>query len=60
MTDVNAYLLPSRGITYISGEWLDQMQRDLVLILAEASGDRKRCPCCGAPLPERKPTSGSE
>ncbi|EBK3089835.1 hypothetical protein AVB71_23725 [Salmonella enterica subsp. enterica serovar Stanley] len=60
MTDTNTSRSPSSGINFISGEWLNQMQRDLVLMLAEASGDRKRCPCCGTSLPERKPTSGSE
>ncbi|EAS2248918.1 hypothetical protein EJH19_10470 [Salmonella enterica subsp. enterica serovar Vitkin] len=60
MTDTNTSRSPSSGINFISGEWLNQMQRDLVLMLADASGDRKRCPCCGACLSESKPTSGNE
>ncbi|EEG3089848.1 TPA: hypothetical protein ACIWOM_001752 [Salmonella enterica subsp. enterica serovar Enteritidis] len=60
MTDTNTSHSPSSGINFISGEWLNHMQHDLVLMLAEASGDRKRCPCCGAGLSESKPTSGSE
>ncbi|HFW3711900.1 TPA: hypothetical protein ACIVDT_004844 [Salmonella enterica subsp. enterica serovar Eastbourne] len=60
MTDTNTSRSPSSDITYIREEWLNQMQRDLVLMLAEASGDRKRCPCCGADLSESKPISGSE
>lgn len=60
MTDTNTSRSPSSGINFISGEWLNQMQRDLVLMLAEASGDHKRCPCCGACLSESKPTSGNE
>lgn len=61
MTDLNAFCVPSSGITFVSGEWVNQIQRDLVRILMEARGDdSERCPCCGADLSESKPASGSE
>lgn len=61
MTDVNAFCVPSSGITFVTGEWVNHIQRDLVRILMETRGDdRERCPCCGADLSENKPTSGSE
>ncbi|EEL1942569.1 hypothetical protein ACDA94_000225 [Salmonella enterica] len=61
MTGVNAFCVPSSGITFVTGEWVNHIQCDLVRILMEARGDdSERCPCCGADLSESKPTSGSE
>lgn len=36
MTDANAFCTPSSGITFVTGEWVSQIQRDLVCILTEA------------------------
>ncbi|EAT6129760.1 hypothetical protein E6B73_11915 [Salmonella enterica] len=61
MTDVNAFCVPSSGITFVTGEWVNHIQRDLVRILMEAGGDdSERCPCCGADLSESQSASGSE
>ncbi|EJD1356230.1 hypothetical protein ABCI41_002338 [Salmonella enterica] len=61
MTDVNAFCVPSSGIIFVTGEWVNHIQRDLVRILMEAGGDDSdRCPCCGADLSESKSASGSE
>ncbi|EJP0285507.1 hypothetical protein NVA10_002807 [Salmonella enterica] len=61
MTDVNAFCVPSSGITFFTGEWVNHIQRELVRILMEARGDdSERCPCCGADLSESKSASGSE
>ncbi|EDK5786922.1 hypothetical protein CI374_15625 [Salmonella enterica subsp. enterica serovar Panama] len=38
MTDVNAFCVPSSDIIFVTGEWVNQIQRDLVRILMEAWG----------------------
>ncbi|EHF7549373.1 hypothetical protein J3Y26_003785 [Salmonella enterica] len=61
MTDANAFCTPSSGITFVTGEWVNQIQRDLVCILTEAGvATVSAAPCCGTDLLESKPASGSE